>query len=77
MTALSLIRFVTDHMTELSVPVVHQLMENNDLPCVLVPILEMKPWIRMNAKGDMEKWEDQQWKDWPADQRQKLTKIEA
>ena len=52
-------------------------MENNDLPCVLVPILEMKPWIRMNGKGDMEKWEDQQWKEWPADQRQKLTKIEA
>lgn len=58
MAAFSLIRFVTDHMAELSVPVVHQLMENNDLPCVLVPLLELKPWIRMNSKGDMEKWED-------------------
>ena len=77
MAAFSLIRFVTDHMSELSVPVVHQLMENNDLPCVLVPLLEMKPWIRMNSKGDLEKWEDQQWRDWPIDQRGKLTKMEA
>ena len=61
MTALSLIRFVTDHMQGLSVPVVHQLMENNDLPCVLVPILELKPWLRKNCKGETEKWEDQKW----------------
>jgi zinc finger MYND domain-containing protein 10 len=58
MTGLSLIRFITDHMQGLSVPVVHQLMENNDLPCVLVPILELKPWLRKNSKGEMEKWED-------------------
>ena len=58
MTALSLVRFVTDHMNDLSVPVIHQMMENNDLPCVLVPLLEMKPWLRLDSKGEMEKWED-------------------
>lgn len=42
-------------------PVVHQMMENNDLPCMLVPILELKPWLRLNARGDMEKYEDQKW----------------
>jgi hypothetical protein len=61
MTALTLIRFVTDHMRDLSVPVVHQLMDNNDLPCVLVPLLELKPWIRMDPKGELEKWEDMRW----------------
>jgi hypothetical protein len=33
-------------------------MENNDLPCVLVPILELKPWLRKTCKGELEKWED-------------------
>jgi hypothetical protein len=48
-------------MKDLSVPVVHQLMDNNDIPCVLVPLLELKPWIRMDHKGDLEKWEDMKW----------------
>lgn len=61
MTSLSLIRFITDHLADLSVPIVHQLMENNDIPCVLVPLLEIKPWLRMNIRGDMEKYEDQKW----------------
>jgi hypothetical protein len=33
-------------------------MEANDLPCILVPLLELKPWLRKNVKGDTEKWED-------------------
>jgi hypothetical protein len=58
MIAFSLIRFISDHVTDLSVPVVHQLMENNDIPCVLVPLIEIKPWLRKNSKGEMEKFED-------------------
>jgi hypothetical protein len=34
------------------------MMENNDIPCVLVPLLEAKPWIRTNSKGEEEKFED-------------------
>ena len=77
MSAFSLIRFITDHLQDLSVPVVHQLMENNDIPCVLVPLLELKPWLRKNAKGDMEKYEDQKWQEIPKAESHKLTKIEA
>jgi hypothetical protein len=33
-------------------------MENNDIPCILVPLLETKPWLRRNKKGDLEKFED-------------------
>lgn len=58
MIAFSLVRFISDHVTDLSVPVVHQLMENNDIPCVLVPLIEIKPWLRKNSKGEMEKFED-------------------
>ena len=54
----SLVRFITDHMGDLSVPVVHQMMEVVDIPCVLVPLLELKPWFRKSKKGDLEKFED-------------------
>jgi hypothetical protein len=77
MTALSLIRFITDHINDLSVPIVHQLMENNDMPCVLVPLLEIKPWLRKNVKGEMEKFEDQKWVVIPPHETGKLTKTEA
>lgn len=52
-------------------------MENNDIPCVLVPLLEHKPWIRTNSKGEQEKFEDQQWKVIEVHERGRLTKIEA
>ena len=61
MIALSLIRFISDHIQDLAVPIVHQMMETNDIPCALVPLLEFKPWLRKNFKGEMEKFEDQRW----------------
>lgn len=77
MIAFSLVRFITDHMQDLSVPIVHQLMESNDIPCVLVPLLEIKPWLRRNFKGDMEKFEDQKWQVIPKHEAGKVPKIEA
>ena len=53
------------------------MMENNDIPCVLVPLLESKPWIRTNSKGEEEKFEDQKWTVIQPHERGKLTKIEA
>ena len=58
MCCFSLIRFISDHMQDLSIPIVHQMMENNDIPCILVPLIEYKPWIRKNAKGETLKFED-------------------
>ena len=77
MTCFSLIRFITDHIEALPLPIIHQMMENNDIPCVLVPLLEIKPWIRTNSKGEEEKFEDQQWTVIKPHERGKLTKIEA
>lgn len=58
MSCFSIIRFISDQMETLPVPIIHQMMENNDIPCVLVPLLECKPWIRKNARGEDEKFED-------------------
>ena len=77
MTCFSLILFITDHIEALPLPIIHQMMENNDIPCALVPLLEIKPWIRKNSKGEEEKFEDQQWTVIKPHERGKLTKIEA
>jgi len=77
MTCLSLIRFITDHMEVLPAAIIHQLMENNDMPLVLVPLLEQKPWIRLNAKGEEEKFEDQRWTKIEIHDKGRLSKIEA
>ena len=77
MICFSVIRFISDHVKDLSVPVVHQLMENNDIPCILVPLLELRPWIRKNAKGETEKFEDQKWVVVPIQDSTKIPKIEA
>mmetsp|Transcript_47207 Transcript_47207/g.34507 ORF Transcript_47207/g.34507 Transcript_47207/m.34507 type:complete len:80 (+) Transcript_47207:551-790(+) len=53
------------------------MMDQNDIPCVLVPLLEMKPWIRKNKKGETEKFEDQRWVPVPKGEAQKVTKTEA
>lgn len=44
---------------------------------MLVPLLEAKPWIRTNARGEQEKFEDQQWTVIQSHERGRLTKIEA
>lgn len=77
MIAFSLVRFITDHLHELPVPIVHQLMEVSDMPCVLVPLIELKPWLRTNTKGDTEKFEDQKWTVVEKKDSNKITKIEA
>jgi len=64
-------------MQDLSVPIVHQMMENNDIPCVLVPLLELKPWIRKNKKGEVEKFEDQKWMKVPPSEFGRVPKVEA
>lgn len=77
MSCFSLIRFITDHMNDLAVPIIHQMMENNDIPCILVPLLEYKPWMRKNKKGEVEKFEDQKWTKVPPAEMMRMPKIEA
>lgn len=64
-------------MQELSIPICHQMIENNDIPCVLVPLIELKPWLRKNKKGEIEKFEDQKWVRVPPQDLNKMSKVEA
>jgi hypothetical protein len=53
------------------------MMETNDIPCILVPLLEMKPWLRKNTKGEVEKFEDQRWSVIAPGEMNRVTKMEA
>ncbi len=77
MTCLSLIRFITDHMETLPASIIHQLMENNDIPLVLVPILEYRPWIREKDNGVQEKFEDNKWVELKPSDKGRITKLEG
>lgn len=77
MSCFSIIRFISDYCETLPLPIIHQMMENNDIPCVLVPLIESKPWLRTNHKGEQEKFEDQKWQVIPPHDKGRLTKIEA
>ena len=77
MSCLSIIRFISDHMLGLSVPVVHTMMSTHDMPLILVPILEAKPWLRTNKKGEEERFEDQKWTVVKPEDKMKLCKTEA
>ena len=57
---ISILRFISDHMPSLSVPIVHAMTTKNDMPLTLVPLFEMKPWERKNGKGEIEHFEENQ-----------------
>ena len=48
-------------MKFLNVSVIHHLLLETDILCVLVPLIEEKPWLRTNGKGEREVYENQKW----------------
>ena len=59
--SLSIIRFITDHLADLSLSVIQQLVEQCDIFCVLIPLMESKPWKKTTKAGKMV-YDNQQWK---------------
>lgn len=58
--SLSIIRFISDHLKDFSLSVVQQLVEQCDIFCILVPLMETKPW-KKNTKAGKMVYENQQW----------------
>ena len=59
-SCLSIVRFITDHLEGLTLAVVQQLIEQCDIFCVLVPLMETKPWVKDTKNGKLI-YENQQW----------------
>ena len=46
LAALSVLRYLTDHMTELPLGVMARMLDTHDTIVQLVPLLEERPWMR-------------------------------
>jgi hypothetical protein len=44
---------------------------------ILVPLIEEKPWIRTNVKGERQKFEEQKWETIERREFNRVPKIEA
>jgi len=77
MMSMSIIRFITDHVKHLSVGVIHHLLVETDILFLIVPLIEEKPWLRTNAKGEREVFDNQKWNFVPKEEYYKLPKLEA
>lgn len=58
--SISIIQFISDHLSGLTLSVIQQLIEQCDIFCVLIPLMEQKPWIKKSSAGKMI-FEEQHW----------------
>ena len=77
MSCLTVIRFLLEAEDDLPLGVLGRLVEENDVLCVLVPLLESQPWMRKNKKGVNEKFSDGRWYEVEGDEAFRLSKTEA
>ena len=75
--SLAAICCIVDHVKDLPLSVIHQLCENTDFLMLLVRILDHKPWVSKNSKGERLVYEDQKWKKVENKDFMKVTKLEA
>lgn len=72
--SLSLLRFITDHLQGMPISVIQSLVEQCDIFCVLVPLVEQKPWIKTTQRGKL-LFENQEWQSYT--DTAKIPKTEA
>jgi len=77
MSCISIIRYVTDHLTKLPPAFAHHLVAQRDIVMLLVDLLDRKPWLKKNKEGQREIWEDSKWQIVKEQNWGKVPKIEA
>ncbi|XP_072328254.1 zinc finger MYND domain-containing protein 10 isoform X3 [Scyliorhinus torazame] len=75
--ALSIIRYITDHIDSLPLSAQARLLNTHNIPCVLVHLMEYCPWSRNNSKGELQKYADGKWYTVPIEDRLKITKLDG
>ncbi|XP_069824774.1 zinc finger MYND domain-containing protein 10 isoform X2 [Dendropsophus ebraccatus] len=76
MKCLSVLRYITDHTDSLMLSVTTRLLNTHNIPCVLVELLHRCPWSR-RSKGQLQKYESGRWLSVPAEDQQKMTKLDG
>ncbi|XP_060691212.1 zinc finger MYND domain-containing protein 10 isoform X1 [Hemiscyllium ocellatum] len=75
--ALSILRYITDHIDSLPLSVQTRLLNTHNIPCVLVHLLEYCPWSRYSPNGELQKYTDGKWHTVPVEDRLKITKVDG
>lgn len=76
-SAASVLRFLTDHVSVLPVSALSRLLDHHDVILALVPLALAPPWTRRGDDGKLLKFVDQKWVPVPESERMRLTKTEA
>merc|ERR1712166_513907 len=77
MTALSILRFITDHMTNLEMSIMSRLINPCDVPMQLVPLLQNAPWDYRTPEGVIKRFIDNKWEEVTSDDALRLNKYQA
>uniref|UniRef100_UPI00398E7404 zinc finger MYND domain-containing protein 10 isoform X2 n=1 Tax=Pristiophorus japonicus TaxID=55135 RepID=UPI00398E7404 len=75
--ALSILRYITDHIDSLPLGVEIRLLNTHNVPCVLVHLVEHCPWSRYNSNGELQKYSDSKWCTVPPEDRLKMTNLDG
>ncbi|TPX40706.1 hypothetical protein SeLEV6574_g06465 [Synchytrium endobioticum] len=74
--ALSIFRYLTDYITDLSLTAMTRILNTNDMICSAVSVMERAPWLRRIKQG-MQRYEDGKWRTISSDDYAVLGKVEA
>mmetsp|Transcript_38640 Transcript_38640/g.64165 ORF Transcript_38640/g.64165 Transcript_38640/m.64165 type:complete len:437 (+) Transcript_38640:79-1389(+) len=77
MSALSILRFLTDNIQAIPLSVLTRLLQVHDIICALVPLVERPPWLRREKGGKLLCFEDGNWRSVAAEERGRVTKPQA
>jgi hypothetical protein len=61
MCVISVTRFLTDHRAGLPLSATVRLLDTQDFLMTLCPLIEKAPWVRKSIKGEVQKYEKQEW----------------
>ncbi len=70
-------RYLTDHLSHVSMGLMGRLLTTNDIPMALAALLDSPPWVRRRAKGVQERWEGNAWHRVEPQDRLKLGKADG
>jgi len=75
--ALSILRYMTDYITDLPLSVMTRLLNTKDMITALSYLIESVPWVRRTSSNKILRWEGSNWKEISKKDISKLCQVEA
>lgn len=77
MSSLSILRYISDHLSDLGVSSITFMVNERDVLMALVALIESRPWLARSENGARLVWEDNQFKEVLPQNYDKIPKIEG